>query len=75
MDAHNTLRGLHQNTNPLEWDADIAEKAQAYAEKLVKLNEGEKEVILEHDVDEMGENLAWTSIRVKSTCVEAALMW
>ena len=29
-------RAKHKNTPPLQWDEKLAEKAQAYAEKLLK---------------------------------------
>lgn len=75
--AHNKLRSLHQNTSPLEWDDDLANKAQLYANELVEINKNSATTQLIHQKPSggMGENLYWQDNKKNGTCVDASLSW
>ena len=77
LDAHNTLRALHQDTPALEWDEELARKAQAYAEKLIENNRGSTRTSLVHEEPSngMGENLYYSDRKDIKTCVDASNNW
>lgn len=74
--AHNKLRVLHINTQPLEWDESLATKAQQYAEELVRINQKTDMIRLVHEQGtNLGENLYWRDNQQKGTCSQASLAW
>ena len=77
MNAHNALRALHEDTNPLEWNTELAIEAQEYAEELMRLNTASTTVKLIHEVhsNDMGENLYWRDNSELGTCADASLAW
>ena len=74
--SYNRLRWLHQNPTYLKWDTTLAEKAQAYAEKLVEINQKSSDVELPHSgTSGVGENLYWTEGADIAKCAQATLKW
>jgi len=70
LSAHNRLRALHINTQPLEWDDSLAVQAQQYAEELLRRNQG-----LVHASGNFGENLYQIHSQTEGTCADASLHW
>ena len=76
MSAHNKLRRLHKDTGDLKWDADLARKAQAYAEKLVGMNMKSSKTLLVHSKSRgLGENLFWKNGKTIGKCAQASYAW
>lgn len=77
LNAHNTLRQLHTSTPNLEWDNDLAAKAQVYAETLRDINKysTKTQLIHENPSGGMGENLYWRDNKKLGTCAGASLSW
>jgi len=74
--AHNKLRWLHKGTRGLKWDTTLAEKAQAYADELVRINQQSDDVQLPHSqTPEVGENLFWREGEEPAKCAHAVLRW
>lgn len=74
--AHNMLRRLHQKTYDLVWDADIAAKAQAWANHLAEINRPLSDTEISHDsLPGYGENIYWGSDSKKRKCAQATLSW
>ena len=71
VEAHNYLRKLHKDTEPLKWDEDLAKDASKWADKLLKRDS------VAHDKknEKAGENVfTYFGPRVKG-CADAALEW
>ena len=74
--AHNKFRWLHKNTRGLVWNIELAEKAQAYADELVRINQLSNDVKLPHSqTPEVGENLFWREGENPAKCAHAVLRW
>lgn len=81
----NSYRARHENTQDLRWDAALASKAQAYANKLLNnaLRNGGRGPILIHDpkndVEKTGENLwygdSWRTGGDPYYCRQADKAW
>lgn len=70
LSAHNKLRKLHEDTPPLEWDEELAQEAQKYAEHLVN------ELELHHGA--VGENMflkCGSNGTTVQSCNEASNAW
>lgn len=75
--AHNKLRELHLATPDLQWNTELAAKAQQYAEKLVEENEKVSKLYLNHspDRDGVGENIYWSDNQNIAKCAHASHSW
>jgi hypothetical protein len=66
----NSYRAKHQNTPSLQWDSDLADKAQKWAERLVELER------MEHSyVKGEGENIYYIKDEFPATCEKANEAW
>ena len=76
--AHNKLRKLHVDTPNLQWNQELARRAQEYAEKLVVINRRKSKVFMKHsnrEGENIGENIYWRNNRQLGTCVDASRSW
>jgi len=74
----NSFRSKHQSTGGLQWDAYLAQKAQAYAEKLLAMSYQNGRAQLIHDKatkGKMGENLYWSDNSKPGVCDDANKAW
>ena len=72
LSSHNTLRALHSSTQNLQWDAELATKAQAWANQLAHTK------VFQHDGNrgtDVGENIYFASGPAEASCASAALEW
>lgn len=75
LEAHNKLRALHKDTEPLQWDVELAKSAQQWANHLLRIGR------MEHSTNRkgQGENLAyyrkWGKAVKKASCARALHDW
>lgn len=71
MPIHNEKRALHQNTEPLIYDAEIEASAQKYAEYLAANG------LFEHGKTKYGENLYYSTAQGENSqhCNAATVAW
>lgn len=71
--SHNSRRSRHPNTNPLSWDANMAQEADAYCNELIKL--GKLKHASNEDRNGDGENLYWSQNSQAATIEDASKSW
>ena len=73
LKAHNDKRALHVDTDPLEWDEDLAKDAKVWADHLLSIDEMVHSGYKERPGQ--GENLFTGKTFVASTCEDAVDAW
>ena len=66
------------DTGDLKWDAELAARAQKYAEKLVAETKRTQQRYFKHSDRKglnIGENLSWRNQKESGTCAEASHAW